>query len=71
MAITRREVLHVAKLARLELTEEEVERLTEELGAEPEEVADERELIGIELADPRFAVGERTVELTHALDDIS
>ncbi|HEX5799047.1 MAG TPA: Asp-tRNA(Asn)/Glu-tRNA(Gln) amidotransferase subunit GatC [Gaiellaceae bacterium] len=33
MAITRREVLHVAKLARLELTEEEVERLTSELGA--------------------------------------
>lgn len=33
MAITRREVLHVAKLARLELTEEEVERLTTELGA--------------------------------------
>ena len=33
MAITRSEVLHVAKLARLELTEEEVERLTSELGA--------------------------------------
>ena len=33
MAITRREVLHVAKLARLELTEEEVERLTSKLGA--------------------------------------
>ena len=33
MAITREEVLHVAKLARLELTDEEVERLTEELGA--------------------------------------
>ena len=33
MAITRREVLHVAKLARLELTDEEVERLTGELGA--------------------------------------
>jgi len=33
MAITRREVLHVAKLARLELTEEEVERLTGELDA--------------------------------------
>jgi aspartyl-tRNA(Asn)/glutamyl-tRNA(Gln) amidotransferase subunit C len=33
MAITRREVLHVAKLARLELTEEEVARLTSELGA--------------------------------------
>ena len=33
MAITREEVLHVAKLARLELTDEEVERLTVELGA--------------------------------------
>ena len=33
MAIARDEVLHVAKLARLELTEEELERLTQELGA--------------------------------------
>lgn len=33
MPITRAEVLHVAKLARLELTDEEVERLTQELGA--------------------------------------
>ncbi|HWG56924.1 MAG TPA: Asp-tRNA(Asn)/Glu-tRNA(Gln) amidotransferase subunit GatC [Gaiellaceae bacterium] len=33
MAITREEVLHVAKLARLDLTDEEVERLTGELGA--------------------------------------
>ena len=33
MAITREEVLHVAKLARLELTDEEAERLTGELGA--------------------------------------
>lgn len=33
MAITRDEVLHVAKLARLELTEAELERLTGELGA--------------------------------------
>ncbi len=33
MAITREEVLHVAKLARLELTDDEVERLTLELGA--------------------------------------
>jgi aspartyl-tRNA(Asn)/glutamyl-tRNA(Gln) amidotransferase subunit C len=31
--ISRDEVLHVARLARLALTEEEVERLTEELGA--------------------------------------
>ena len=33
MAITRAEVLHVARLASLELTEEEVERLTGELSA--------------------------------------
>jgi aspartyl-tRNA(Asn)/glutamyl-tRNA(Gln) amidotransferase subunit C len=33
MAITRDEVLHVARLARLALTEEEIERLTEQLGA--------------------------------------
>jgi aspartyl-tRNA(Asn)/glutamyl-tRNA(Gln) amidotransferase subunit C len=33
MAISRDEVLHVARLARLALTEEEVGRLTEELGA--------------------------------------
>ena len=33
MAISRDEVLHVARLARLALTEEEIERLTEELGA--------------------------------------
>jgi aspartyl-tRNA(Asn)/glutamyl-tRNA(Gln) amidotransferase subunit C len=33
VAISRDEVLHVARLARLELTDEEVERLTGELGA--------------------------------------
>jgi aspartyl-tRNA(Asn)/glutamyl-tRNA(Gln) amidotransferase subunit C len=33
MAITRDDVLHVARLARLDLGEEEVERLTRELGA--------------------------------------
>jgi aspartyl-tRNA(Asn)/glutamyl-tRNA(Gln) amidotransferase subunit C len=33
MAIEREQVLHVADLARLALTDEEVERLTEELGA--------------------------------------
>ena len=33
MPISRDEVLHVARLARLALTEEEVERLTDELGA--------------------------------------
>jgi len=33
MAISREEVLHVARLARLALTEDELGRLTEELGA--------------------------------------
>jgi aspartyl-tRNA(Asn)/glutamyl-tRNA(Gln) amidotransferase subunit C len=33
VAISRDEVLHVARLARLALTDGEVERLTEELGA--------------------------------------
>ena len=33
MAISRDEVLHVARLARLALTDDEVERLTEELDA--------------------------------------
>ncbi len=33
MAISKEEVLRVARLARLALTDEEVERLTEELGA--------------------------------------
>jgi aspartyl-tRNA(Asn)/glutamyl-tRNA(Gln) amidotransferase subunit C len=33
MAITREEVLHVAKLARLELAEDDVDRFTEQLSA--------------------------------------
>jgi aspartyl-tRNA(Asn)/glutamyl-tRNA(Gln) amidotransferase subunit C len=33
MAISREQVLHVAELAKLALTEEEVERFTEQLGA--------------------------------------
>lgn len=33
MAITRDQVLHVARLARLDLSEDELERLTGELGA--------------------------------------
>ena len=33
MAITRDEVLHVARLARLALTDDEVDALTDELGA--------------------------------------
>jgi aspartyl-tRNA(Asn)/glutamyl-tRNA(Gln) amidotransferase subunit C len=33
MAISKEEVLHVARLAQLALTDDEIERLTEELGA--------------------------------------
>jgi aspartyl-tRNA(Asn)/glutamyl-tRNA(Gln) amidotransferase subunit C len=44
MAITRDEVLHVAKLARLDLSEDEVERLTRELGAILEAVGKVSEL---------------------------
>jgi aspartyl-tRNA(Asn)/glutamyl-tRNA(Gln) amidotransferase subunit C len=44
MGITREEVLHVAKLARLELTEDEVERLTGQLGAILEAVSKVSEL---------------------------
>jgi aspartyl-tRNA(Asn)/glutamyl-tRNA(Gln) amidotransferase subunit C len=44
VAITRDEVLHVAKLARLELTEGEIERFTEQLSAILEAVAKVSEL---------------------------
>ena len=44
MAITREEVLHVARLASLELTDAEVERLTGELSAILEAVSKVSEL---------------------------
>jgi aspartyl-tRNA(Asn)/glutamyl-tRNA(Gln) amidotransferase subunit C len=44
MAITRDEVLHVTRLARLELTEDEVARFTEQLSAILEAVAKVSEL---------------------------
>ena len=44
MAITREEVLHVARLASLELTDDEVERLTGELSAILEAVSKVSEL---------------------------
>jgi aspartyl-tRNA(Asn)/glutamyl-tRNA(Gln) amidotransferase subunit C len=44
VAISRDEVLHVARLARLELTDEEVERFTEQLSAILEAVAKVSEL---------------------------
>ena len=50
MAITRDEVLHVARLARLELRDDEVERFTEQLSAILEAVAkvSELDLTGVE-----------------------
>ena len=48
MAISREQVLHVAELARLALTEDEVERFTDQLGAILEAVGKVSEL---ELAD--------------------
>jgi aspartyl-tRNA(Asn)/glutamyl-tRNA(Gln) amidotransferase subunit C len=44
MAISEDEVLHVARLARLELTDEEVERFTDQLSAILEAVAKVSEL---------------------------
>ena len=44
MAITRDEVLHVARLARLELTDGEIDRFTEQLSAILEAVAKVSEL---------------------------
>ena len=44
MSISRDQVLHVARLARLDLAEDEVERLTGELGAILDAVAEGAEL---------------------------
>jgi aspartyl-tRNA(Asn)/glutamyl-tRNA(Gln) amidotransferase subunit C len=50
MTISRDEVLHVASLARLELSDDEVERFTEQLGAILEAVGkvSELDLTGVE-----------------------
>jgi aspartyl-tRNA(Asn)/glutamyl-tRNA(Gln) amidotransferase subunit C len=49
VAISRDEVLHVARLARLALTDDEVERLTGELGAilEAVGIVAELDLVGV------------------------
>ena len=44
MAITREQVLHVARLARLELSDEEIERMREQLSAILEAVGKVSEL---------------------------
>jgi len=59
MAISKKEVLHVASLARLELSADEVERFTEQLGAILEAVGkvSELDLTGVEpLSHPRDLV---------------
>ncbi len=50
MAISKEDVLHVASLARLELSDEEVERFTEQLGAILEAVGkvSQLDLTGVE-----------------------
>ena len=50
MAITRDEVLHVARLARLDLTDDEIDRFTDQLSAILEAVAkvSELDLSGVE-----------------------
>jgi len=50
MAISKEEVLHVASLARLELSDDEVERFTEQLGVILEAVGkvSELDLTGVE-----------------------
>jgi aspartyl-tRNA(Asn)/glutamyl-tRNA(Gln) amidotransferase subunit C len=64
MAITRDEVLHVAALARLALTDEEVERLTEQLGAILDAVGKVSEL---DLAD--VPPTSHPLELVNVLDE--
>jgi aspartyl-tRNA(Asn)/glutamyl-tRNA(Gln) amidotransferase subunit C len=58
MAITRQDVLHVARLARLEIPEGEVDRVREELGAILEAVGKvaELDLSGVEPTSHPLAV---------------
>ena len=64
MAISRELVLHVARLARVDLREEEVERLTEELGAILDAVSKVAEL---DLAD--VPPTSHPLDLVNAWDD--
>jgi aspartyl-tRNA(Asn)/glutamyl-tRNA(Gln) amidotransferase subunit C len=64
MAITREEVLHVARLARLELSEEEVERFQEQLSAILDAVSKVRELDLSEVP-----ATSHPLELANAWDD--
>jgi aspartyl-tRNA(Asn)/glutamyl-tRNA(Gln) amidotransferase subunit C len=64
MAITREEVLHVARLARLDLSEEEVARFQEQLSAILDAVSKVREL---DLAD--VPPTSHPLEIANAWDD--
>ena len=64
MAITREEVLHVARLARLELTDEEVEKFREQLSAILDAVSKVSEL---DLSD--IPPTSHPLELANAWDD--
>ena len=64
MAITREEVLHVARLARLELTDDEVEKFREQLSAILDAVSKVAEL---DLAD--VPPTSHPLELANAWDD--
>ena len=64
MAITREEVLHVARLARLELSDEEVGRFQEQLSAILDAVSKVREL---DLAD--VPPTSHPLEIANAWDD--
>ena len=64
MAITREEVLHVARLARLELTDDEVERFREQLSAILDAVSKVAEL---DLSD--VPPTSHPLELANAWDD--
>jgi aspartyl-tRNA(Asn)/glutamyl-tRNA(Gln) amidotransferase subunit C len=64
MAITREEVLHVARLARLELTDDEVEKFREQLSAILDAVSKVAEL---DLSD--VPPTSHPLELANAWDD--
>ena len=73
MEITRDEVVHVAKLARLELTEDELERFAEQLNAILEAVGkvSELDLAGVEptlhpLEQPGRLLGSQPQRVDHA-----
>ena len=61
MAITREEVLHVARLARLELTDEEKTRLREQLGLILEHAAKVGEVAAEDVPPTAYAIPRSNV----------